>query len=238
MDMEYLPIILIGLASYLLGSISFGRIVARIVDPDIDIENVEMEISGAKEGYRLQSIGGNTVSMKLGARGGCTVGLLDILKVFIPTLAIRLLYPDQSYHLLAALAGFAGHCWPIYYRFKGGRGISAFYGGLLAIDPIGALVVAFLAQLIGMLILKELLFVYAGGVVILLPWMLLTKSNWAYWVYAILINVLFITAMIPEIRQIITLRKKYGKGDMAIAMEKFPMGRQMIRLMNRFGIKM
>ena len=236
--MDYLPIILISLVSYLLGSLSFGRIVARILDPGLDLENIEMEIEGAEEGYRLQSIGGNTVSMKLGSRGGCTVGLLDILKVFLPTLAVRFLYPDQTYHLLAALAGFAGHCWPIYYRFKGGRGISAFYGGLFAIDPIGAFVVALLAQVIGMLILKELLFVYAGGVLFLIPWMLLTKSNWHYYVYALLINVLFITAMIPEIRQIISLRKKYGKGDMAVSMEKFPMGRQMLRLMHRLGIKM
>jgi len=235
--MEPVTTIVLGIIGYLLGSLSFGRIVARLVNPRVDLDHVEMEIPGAPESYQLKSIGGNTASIKLGGRVGCAIGILDILKVFLPTLVTRVIYPDQYYSLIVATAGFIGHCWPIYYRFKGGRGISAFYGGLFVIDPLGALVVAVSSMIIGMLVLKELLFAYVGGVLLVIPWLWFTTHNPYYMIYALAVNVLFIVAMIPEFRQIIELRRKYGKGDMKASMETFPMGQQMIRLMNVFNRK-
>jgi glycerol-3-phosphate acyltransferase PlsY len=230
-------LIVSSLVGYLLGSLSFGRIVARFVNPKVDLDHVEMMIPGADEAYQLKSIGGNTASMKLGPRVGCTVGLLDILKVFLPTLVVRLIYPDQYYFLAVATAGFVGHCWPIYYRFKGGRGISAFYGGLFAIDPVGGFAVAIGSLLIGMLVLKELLFAYVGGVFLVIPWLWFSTHNPFYLAYALVINLLFILAMIPELKQIIELRRKYGKTDMKASMETFPMGQQMLRLMNKLNRK-
>jgi acyl phosphate:glycerol-3-phosphate acyltransferase len=229
------------IVSYLLGSLSFGRIVTRIMRPGETLSDVEMPIANSNATYKIQSIGGNTASLRLGARGGCLVGFLDIFKTFLPTLAFFLLYPQQPYFLIAALAGFIGHCWPIYYRFKGGRGISPFYGGLLAFDPLGAVIVAFTSLFIGLVILKELLVAYTGGVVLVLFWFLLTKSNqplfYYYIAYALLINILFVVAMIPEIRQIIEIRRKYGKTDMRDSMNTFPMGQQMLKLMKKFGLE-
>jgi glycerol-3-phosphate acyltransferase PlsY len=54
--------------------------------------------------------------------------------------------------LLAAAAGLIGNNWPVYYRFKGGSGISAIYGGLLVIDPLAILVSAAGGLLIGLVI--------------------------------------------------------------------------------------
>ena len=235
--MDLTALLVAFIASYLIGALSFGRIVAKLARPDVDLNDVEMRWANADEPYRLQSIGGNTASMKLGPRLGCMVGILDILKVFIPTLVFRLLYPEQYYFLVAAVAGFIGHCWPIYYRFKGGRGISAFYGGMFAIDPIGAFFVAITAMVIGMAVLKELLLVYMGGVLLAIPWLWFTTQNPYYVAYALAINVLFILAMLPEINQIIRFRRKYGKGDIQVGMEQFPMGQEMIKLMNRFKLK-
>ena len=177
-------------------------------------------------------MGGNTVGMKYGSGAGCAVGLLDILKVFLPTLAFKLIYPDQYYFLIAAVAGFIGHCWPIYYRFKGGRGMSAFYGGLFAFDPLGAVAIAGSGMLIGMLVFRDMLIAYMAGVWLLIPWMWFTTKDYAYLVYAIVINILFVLAMIPELREIIRLRKLYGKGDMSASMQQFPMGRHMLKIMN------
>lgn len=225
--------------SYLLGSISFGRLFMQVVKPKENLDDVEMKFKGMDEGIKLSSVGGNTISMKLGARAGCAVGLLDILKAFIPTLVFRILYPQEPYFIFAALAAFIGHNWPIYYRFKGGRGISPFYGGLFAIDPLGAVVVAATSLVLGTFILKDMLVAYTGGVVLVIFWFLGTKYNnplFVYYIgYAILINILFIVAMLPELRQIITLRKKYGKGDVGLSMEAFPMGQQMQRMMNKFS---
>lgn len=235
--MDLTTLLVAFIVSYLLGALSFGRIVARIVKPGIDLDEVEMPIANTEERYRLQSIGGNTASMKLGPRVGCTVGILDILKVFVPTLVFRLLYPEQYYFLVAAVAGFIGHCWPIYYRFKGGRGISAFYGGMFAFDPVGAIVVATGAMLTGMVLFKELLVVYTGGVLLAIPWLWFTTHNPYYLAYALAINILFVLAMIPEIRQILQFRRKYGKGDMQVSMEQFPMGQQMLKLMGKLRLK-
>lgn len=228
-------LIFVFVISYLLGSISFARLIARIFAPGESLEDIEFPVEGAEEGMRMEAMGGNTVSMKFGAKAGCAVGWLDIIKVFVPTVIFRLLYPDQYLFLVAAIAGFIGHCWPIYYRFRGGRGISAFYGGLFAFDPLGAIVVALGGMFLGMVVLKELLVAYTGGVLLVIPWLWFTTHDLAYLAYALVINVLFVLAMLPEIRQIKAFRQKYGKGDMKASMEQFPMGRSMLKIMKFFS---
>jgi glycerol-3-phosphate acyltransferase PlsY len=224
-------------ACYLIGSISFARLVSRIVSPDMSLDDIELPVEGVEETMRMESMSANTVSMKLGGKVGAIIGLLDILKVFIPTFIIRYLFPNQYYFLVAAIAGFIGHCWPIYYGFKGGRGISAFYGGLFAFDPFGAFVISFTSLVIGMFLLKELLFAYAGGVTLVIIWFVFSKKNSAYLIYSLIMNSLFIIAMYPEIKQIREFRSKYGKGDMKMSMTTFPMGRSMLKLMSILGIK-
>jgi glycerol-3-phosphate acyltransferase PlsY len=182
-------------------------------------------------------MGANTASIKYGSKVGCSIGLLDMLKVFIPTLAVRLLYPGESYYLVAATAGFIGHCWPIYYGFKGGRGISPFYGALFAIDPLGALVVASLGMFIGMVLFKELLVAYTGGVFLTIVWFAITSGWGPLLIYSLVINVLFIVALIPEIKMMREMRQKYGKGDMRHSMSTFPMGQAMLKLMQSLKIQ-
>lgn len=235
--MQSVELILITLISYLIGAISFARLIPRLIDPNADLSDVSLPVQNSDEQMPMLAMGANTASIKYGARVGCSVGLLDILKVFLPTLIVRLLYPDTSFYLLAATAGFIGHCWPIYYRFKGGRGISAFYGGLLAIDPLGAFVVAGVGMLIGMVFLKDLLIAYTGGVPLTILWFAITRGLDAHALFAVVVNILFVVAMIPEIKMIRDLRKKYGKGDMRRSMSTFPMGQSMLKLMEKLKIQ-
>jgi glycerol-3-phosphate acyltransferase PlsY len=226
----------------LIGSISFSRLVTRMLRPDTDLQDVKMPVKGADDNFSVTSMGGNTVSLKLGGRAGCAVALLDALKVFLPTLAMRIFYPDQPYFLVAATGGFIGHCWPIYYRFKGGRGISAFYGGLFAFDPIGALVVAFTSLFLSMTIFRKVkvlnvMMMYTGGVLLVIPWVLITKDNPAFIYYAIVINLLFYLAMIPDIQQSMALFKKYGWKNIEVGMDQYPMGQSMEKMMSRFRSK-
>ena len=239
--MDPVILLIVIISSYLLGSISFGTIIMRIFKPGESLDDLEIKLDDRPEGYKLMSVGGNTVSMKLGARGGCAVGLLDILKAFIPTLVFRLLYPEQPYFLFAALAAFIGHNWPIFFRFQGGRGISPFYGGLFAIDPIGAVVVAVTSLVLGLFILKQVIIAFLGGVFLAVFWFLFTKFNdplfWYYMGYVVLINILFFTAMIPELRQDREMAKKYGRPDPSAALQAFPMGQHMLRLMKMMGME-
>lgn len=64
-------LLFVAIISYLLGSISFGRVLMRLLKPGENLESVEMPIPGVEEKYKLESVGGNTVSLKLGARAGC-----------------------------------------------------------------------------------------------------------------------------------------------------------------------
>jgi glycerol-3-phosphate acyltransferase PlsY len=62
--------------AYLIGSISFSRLVARIVDPSVDLENTRMKRSDGSQGSRLATVGATTASVKLGPKVGCSIGLL------------------------------------------------------------------------------------------------------------------------------------------------------------------
>jgi glycerol-3-phosphate acyltransferase PlsY len=229
-------------ASYLFGSISFSRVIARLVKPGTNFENVEMPVEGAEQSFKVTAVGGNTLSMQLGARAGCSAALLDGLKVFLPVLFLRLLVPETDYFLYAAVGGFAGHCWPIYYRFKGGRGVSAFFGGLFAFDPIGALVVAFSGLFLGMVVFRKVkalnvFLMYTGGVILVIPWIWLTKEPWSYLIYAVVINVLFFLAMAPDIQQSAAMIRKYGWKNVEIGMDQFAMGKGMSKMMRRLGLE-
>jgi glycerol-3-phosphate acyltransferase PlsY len=230
---------IVAVVAYLLGSISFARLLtARLGKAAVtEVEEMTVQLPGVDEPFRLSAMGGNTASMKLGARGGCAVGLLDMLKVFIPTLALRLIYPGQYLHLVAAVMGIVGHNWPIFYRFRGGRGISPLYGGLLAIDPLGAISVNLISIVLGLLILRNPVVIYLGGVILLIPWMAIVWRDWGYVLYALAACAVFLIAMIPEFQQMAAFQRKYPNIDPIAAFEVFPMGKQMTRMMDRLGLR-
>jgi glycerol-3-phosphate acyltransferase PlsY len=222
--------------SYLIGSISFSRLVTKLVKPDADLDNVFIKSEDDQPGTRLRSMGATTASMRVGSRWGCFIGWLDILKVAIPTLVFRLLFPEQPYFLLAAVFGMIGHNWPIYYKFRGGAGVSALYGGMIVVDFIGAIVCAFVGLFIGMFIVKDILVAYLSGIWLLIPWFWFRTRDPIYVVYAIAVNIIIILALVPEIRDQIKSHRE-GRYDMQAAMASFPMGRGMLKIMERFGIK-
>lgn len=221
---------------YLLGSVSFTRMVSKLKDPNAELETIELPVEGTDETFKVTSMGASTASMKLGPKVGCAIGMLDILKVTIPTLVFRFLYPGETYFLITAAAGMAGHNWPIFNRFKGGRGISAFYGGFIAIDWIGAILCATSGMLLGLFVFKDFVLAYMAGVVLAIPWLWFTTQDPAYLLYGVVTAALFVLAMIPDLRQYLKLRKT-GKVDMRAAMDTSPMGRGMLKMMERFQKK-
>jgi glycerol-3-phosphate acyltransferase PlsY len=217
------------LAGYLPGSISFARIISRMVDPNADLDHLVIPVEGTEDSIRMTAMGGVAAGMALGRKVGCTVGLLDMLKAFLPVLLVHLWLPDQPYFLITAIAAVIGHNWPVFYRFRGGRGISAVYGGLFAVDWLGAILVPNLGLLFGMAVLKDFAVAYLAGLWLMIPWFVVRGWGWAYVIYALILNVLFTVAMIPEIRQIIDLRRKLGrKGDLSSMMNTNPMGQMML----------
>ena len=221
---------------YLIGSISFARLIARLINPNEDLENVEMKGPESETGQRMQTIGATTASLKLGPKVGCAIGFLDILKGVLPVLALKLLYPAQYYHLIAAIFVVIGHNWPVFYRFRGGSGVSATYGGFFVVDFFGTIVSAFTGMVFGFFIVRDILVAYTSGFWFMLVWLIIFKGDWPHIVYGILMNVIFTLALIPDIKDYVQ-KKRQGTLDMQAGMESFPMGRGMLKIMRFFGVE-
>lgn len=123
--------------SYLAGSIPFGLLIARARDIDIRTRG-----SG--------NIGATNVWRVLGKGPGLTCFILDFLKGLTPTMAFGLLViaraPNSSPAPLSstlilwwlAIAAFAilGHMFPVWLKFKGGKGVATSFGALVGVFPI------------------------------------------------------------------------------------------------------
>ena len=220
--------------TYLIGSVTFTRVVPKILRPNEKFVNPEVQVEGTDLTYKVGSYGAAAASMQFGPRIGLLISLGDILKVTIPVLVLRWMYPDQTYLLTAAVGGMMGHIWPIFFKFKGGRGISAYYGGLFAIDLIGAIVTMFAGMFLGFAIVKDFFAAYLAGLWLLLPWLWFTTSRWEYVLYAIIVNVLVILAMLPDLKQYTEI-KKVVNVDSKMMLETTPMGRGMLKMSDWFN---
>ena len=119
---------------YLLGAVSFDRVIGRIVIPDEDLTSMDVDIEGTDRKFKAIAISASVIRKKAGARYSCLTGILDMLKAFVPALILQTLFPTEPYSLFAAASAVWGRNFPVYHRFKGGRGISPTYGGLLVIE--------------------------------------------------------------------------------------------------------
>jgi glycerol-3-phosphate acyltransferase PlsY len=163
---------------YLFGSISFARVVVRLSGRNVDIGHWEVRLPTG-ETFTSNIVSATSVRLALGSRYGCLTSLLDMAKVALPVLALRLWAPDQPYYLIAAAAGVVGHVLPVWYALRGGHGETPILGGMLVIDPIGLIVTTILGFGIGFLV-GHILAVRWGGLLLLIPWLWVTTADpWA-----------------------------------------------------------
>ena len=195
------------LAGYLLGSISFARVVVGVFTPGKKIQRIKVMAPGSEGVIESNSVSATTVRMQLGSRYGCLVSILDMVKAALPALVLRLLYPQEYYYLIAASLAVVGHNYPLYYRFKGGRGLSPVLGGFLVVDWLGTLLTNLAGFLIGLPI-KNTLIVSGLGIVLMIPWIWFRSRNWQELLYVVLMNLLFWYAMIPELKEYARLQRE------------------------------
>jgi glycerol-3-phosphate acyltransferase PlsY len=123
------------IGSYLLGSIPFGYLAGRIAG--IDIRNCG---SG--------NVGATNVIRTLGKSYGYPVFALDFLKGFgavkmsilIATRVQSEWNSPEMFGIVAAISSVLGHSFPVWLRFKGGKGVATSAGALLALAPVAALI--------------------------------------------------------------------------------------------------
>ena len=108
------------LISYLLGSIPFGFLLTKIF-LNRDIRKIGSGNIGATNALRT---GNKTL--------GYATLILDILKAIIPLIFVKIYYSDYLY--ISSLCVFLGHVFPIWLKFKGGKGVATYVGILCCIN--------------------------------------------------------------------------------------------------------
>jgi glycerol-3-phosphate acyltransferase PlsY len=233
------PFIVLAAAAggYLIGAVSMARIVTRVVSPSTKItDKFEVGLDGSDKKLVLGTVSASWVSHHVGSKWGFLTYVLDMLKIVIPAVILRKIWPAEPYFLIAAAAGVAGHIWPVYYKFKGGRGISAIYGGFIVIDWVGMLVCSIGGMLLGMVVLRDVLTAYMAGVVLLIPWVFFRMHNWAYVLYAFVVNIFFVIAMMPEIKNWRKIKREAKWDDPTAVIQLSGMGRGMVKMGRKLGL--
>jgi glycerol-3-phosphate acyltransferase PlsY len=115
--MDYL---VVGIVSYLMGSIPFGFILTKVFLKK-DIRDIGSGNIGATNALRT----GNKLI-------GYSTLILDVAKAIIPVIFVKIFYPDLIY--IASLSAFLGHVFPIWLKFKGGKGVATYVGILFSIN--------------------------------------------------------------------------------------------------------
>ena len=117
-----LPLIVL-VAAYLIGSLSSAIILCKIAG----LPDPRSQGSGNPGATNVLRFGGK----KLAA----TVLIIDVLKGLLPVVIARYLDLDITWLAATAFAAFLGHLYPIFFGFKGGKGVATALGGFLALSP-------------------------------------------------------------------------------------------------------
>ena len=217
--------VLVLLIGYLLGSIPFGRIVSHFY--------AKKDITAFGSG----KTGATNVLRTAGSKAAALVVVGDVSKGIFSVVFALLIFGNDLLvvgnfglgtlvaQVMAALAAVAGHNWSIFLKFKGGRGVATFFGGLIALCPPAALIGG------------EVFFVSAGltryaslgsilGVIsaylILVPLTIIYKFPLEYTVYALIGSLVIIYMHRDNINRLVagTERKIGQKADKAPSIEK------------------
>ena len=124
-----MELILVISISYLMGSIPFGLILTKIFLKK-DIREIGSGNIGATNVIRT---GNKTI--------GYLTLILDVIKAVIPVLYIKFKFPELIY--ISSLSVFMGHVFPVWLKFKGGKGVATYVGILFSINYILGIVFAF-----------------------------------------------------------------------------------------------
>lgn len=219
---------------YLLGSLSFARLIARGVNPAVRMDRMDVQLSSG-EVFTSDSVSATLARVKLGTRFGVLTGLLDMLKVALPTLLVRRRAPQRPLHLVVAGAGLIGHDFPLYHGFKGGRGESPIYGVMLALDPVGVAATTAAGAVIGFLAGNILVLRWAG-LVLLVPWAALVRRDGPLAVYTLFGNAVYWWTMWPELSQYGAMRGSGTDPSQEEIAAEFGMGAGLGRALDRYSM--
>jgi glycerol-3-phosphate acyltransferase PlsY len=167
-------LVIVALA-YLVGSIPFGLILSKLF--------AKRDIRSAGSG----NIGATNVMRVLGKKLGVLTLMFDILKGAIFVILAEVVTHSEIWASLAGLAAFLGHLYPIYLKFRGGKGVATSVGIFLFLAPYALLV----DIVIFLLVVYQTRYVSLGSIIAaaLLPVILLVFSySYVYVILAVIMG--------------------------------------------------
>ena len=189
---------------YLLGSFPSGLIAGRLVR-GVDIR-----------GYGSGKTGFTNVLRAAGLRAGAFVLVADVVKGVVPVVIARVLSDEPYVMTVAGLAAVAGHDWPVYAGFRGGRGVATSFGGLLAMNPIAT--ACLLPVGLGLVGVTRIMSVMSVGMVpigaaVFVALAIAGVQPWAYAVYALVAGALLVVLHRENLRRLLAgTEPRLGRG--------------------------
>ena len=157
--------IIVAVLAYLLGSISFGMIVAKLAGGP-NLREVGSKNTGATNVLRV-----------MGLKIGLIVFVLDILKALIACIIGRV-WLGLNGAMLAGLAVVIGHNWPCFFQFKGGKGVASTLAVMLLTFPIPAVI----CYVVAIALIATTKYVSLGSITLAALFaILVVATNWTNW---------------------------------------------------------
>ncbi len=183
--------------AYLLGSVSFGLIIAKTFC------NIDPRTAGSN------NVGATNVARLCGVPYGVLTLFCDLGKGFLPVILLRSLPTGVTFAFMPMLVGIAavlGHMFPIFLHFKGGKGVATTVGVFLALAPVQLAI----AGLVCILIIWRTRFVSAGSLtlVALLPVLFLIDRNMLMLTCSVVLGVFVAVAHRQNIRRLLKGEEK------------------------------
>jgi glycerol-3-phosphate acyltransferase PlsY len=183
--MDFLKAILIG---YLLGSIPFGYLMGKLYKIDVTK-------------YGSGNIGFTNVLRVIGVVPAAIVLIFDVLKGYLATYFSYTL-GGEILAVVGAMAAMAGHVWPIYLRFKGGRAVATGLGTILFLTPN----ITLLAILLFIAVVYITRYVSLGSIlcaIFVSAAIIITKQPLPYIIFALIGSILVIVRHKSNIQRLL-----------------------------------
>ncbi len=227
---------LCALTGYLMGSISFARIVYYSVTKSKEIKSYSETVRGSDETFDTDFVSASLVNKRIGAKYGCITSIADILKVAAPMLVARLLFKTEPYFLIIPVFGMIGHYLPVYHGFVGGRGETVMLGSMFVVNFFGTIIVNVASTILGF-ITGSVVVLRFTGYMLMIFWLWYYFNDYRYAVFMFLMNFLFWFSMRKEVSRFYDLKKR---GLLELTQEQLSedmfMGKGIGRAIDRYSI--
>ena len=201
---------LVAVGGYLIGTISFARLIGRRILPGEDLSETEYAIPDCDETTTYRGVSSSSIIERSGWKWGLAVAVLEGLKALIPTLVLLVAYPASAAYAVAAVAVMAGHVWPVWWRFEGGRGQAVLIGALVAIDAVAIPAAIVAGAVLGLVGFTSVYMARNMWPLPLIPWFWWRDGIGTNFWFAVAVNVIYWLASRSDVAEEIRVRKIRG----------------------------